>query len=52
MECLSVGWIIRETKDSIALAPNIGDVASERMQASGVIEIPRSAIQKIVRLKS
>lgn len=52
VECLSVGWIIGESKDSIALAPNIGDVSSEHAQVSAVLQIPRSAIQRISRIRS
>jgi hypothetical protein len=52
VECLSVGWIIGESKDSIAIAPNMGDVACEHAQVSAVLQIPRSAIQRISRIRS
>ena len=52
VECVSVGWIVGETKNSIALAPNIGDVFSGRMQVSAVMEIPRSAIQKLCKIRT
>lgn len=50
VRCLSVGYLIAETKWALALAPNLGDVTAERAQASGIIRIPRSAIRKIHKL--
>ena len=34
VSCLSVGYVIAETDDAIALAPNLGDIAQEKTQAS------------------
>jgi hypothetical protein len=48
--CISVGFLIANTKRAIALAPNIGDIRRERIQASGIIRIPRRAIQHIAVL--
>ena len=45
--CVSVGYLIAETKDAIALAPNLGDIGRERVQASGIIRLPRAAVRKI-----
>ena len=47
VRCLSVGYLIAETKEAVALAPNLGDVGHERVQASGILRIPRSAIRKL-----
>jgi hypothetical protein len=48
--CHSIGFLIARTKKALALAPNLGDVACERAQASGIIRIPQSAVRKITRL--
>lgn len=45
--CRSVGYLIANHKTAIALAPNLGDLGCERIQASGIIRIPRSAIRHI-----
>jgi hypothetical protein len=50
VKCVSVGFLIAETKKAFALAPNVGDIGRERIQASGIIRISRSAVSKIVRL--
>jgi hypothetical protein len=47
VRCVSVGYLIAETEQAIAVAPNIGDVGCERIQASGIIRIPRSAVSKM-----
>ena len=44
--CISVGYLIAETKQALALAPNLGDIGNERVQASGIIRIPQSAIRR------
>jgi hypothetical protein len=43
--CVSVGYLIAETENAIALAPNIGDVGRDHLQASGILRIPRSAVR-------
>lgn len=43
--CVSVGYLIAETPQAIALAPNLGDVKRGRIQGAGIICIPRSAIR-------
>ena len=50
VRCVSVGYLIAETPDAVAVAPNIGDVGCERIQASGIIRIPRGAVQRIADL--
>ena len=51
VECVSVGYLISETKTALAIAPNLGDVMCERVQASGIIRIPRSAVKKMIELR-
>ena len=51
MRCLSVGYVIGETKDALALAPNLGDFEYDRVQAGGIIRIPRSAVRRITSPK-
>jgi hypothetical protein len=50
VSCVSVGYVIAETKHAIALAPNLGDIAQPRSQACGIIRIPRRAVTKIREL--
>ena len=47
--CISVGYLIAETRQALALAPNLGDIGQE-IQASGIIRIPRSAVRRIAVL--
>jgi hypothetical protein len=50
VNCISVGYLIAESKQAIALAPNLGDIQRERIQASGIIRIPRSAVRRLIEL--
>jgi hypothetical protein len=50
VRCVSVGFVIASKPKAIALAPNLGDLDQERIQASGIIRIPRSAIRKLTYL--
>jgi len=50
IRCVSVGYLIAETHEALALAPNLGDIGRERVQACGIIRLPRSAVRKISRL--
>jgi hypothetical protein len=50
IRCLSVGYLIAETDDAIALAPNLGDIDEPRAQACGIIRIPQRAIIKARKL--
>jgi hypothetical protein len=50
ISCISVGFLIADEKSAIALAPNLGDVGRERIQASGILRVPRSAVRRIVSL--
>jgi hypothetical protein len=45
--CLSVGFLVGETATAIALAPNLGDVQREDLQALGIISIPKGAIRRV-----
>lgn len=47
--CYSVGFVVQDDKDVIALAANVADV-EEGAQATGVIVIPRVAVLKRTRL--
>jgi hypothetical protein len=47
--CISVGFLIAQTDDALALAPNLGDIGHEQVQASGIIRIPKSAIRGQIR---
>jgi len=51
VRCISVGYLIDEKAGTIALAANLGDIAQERKQASGIIQIPRRCIIKMVELR-
>lgn len=52
IECMSVGWLLRDDKKVKVLAPNMGDTGSgENIQASGIITIPACAVKKITRLR-
>lgn len=50
VRCVSVGYLVADTKAAIALAPNLGDLGRDRLQACGIIRIPRSAIRGCVDL--
>ena len=50
VNCISVGYLIAETRRAIALAPNLGDVGRDNIQASGIIRIPRSAVRRLIEL--
>jgi hypothetical protein len=45
--CLSVGHLIARTENAIALAPNLGDIGREYLQASGILRVPRSAVRSM-----
>jgi hypothetical protein len=50
--CVSVGFLMQDDAAAKVLAPNLGasNGSSEWDQASGVITIPASAVQRMVRL--
>ena len=48
--CMSVGYLIAETNEAIAIAPNLGDLGKEQIQASGIMRIPASAVRKMRRV--
>lgn len=50
--CISVGYLVSESADAIAVAPNLGDIGKPRAQASGIMRIPRCCIQSIKELKA
>ena len=47
VECVSVGYLIADTKKAVALARNLGSINHDRQQASGIIRIPRKSILKM-----
>jgi hypothetical protein len=47
--CVSVGYLIRNTRLVKILAPNLGNVDCE-VQASGLISIPARSIRRIARI--
>ena len=48
--CHTVGHLVAESIAAVSLACSLGDVGMDRLQANGVMRIPRSAIRSIVRL--
>ena len=48
-QCYSIGFVVQDDQDVIVLAANVADVEDEA-QATGVIVIPRVAVQKRTRL--
>jgi hypothetical protein len=46
VSCMSVGYLIAESEQAIALAPNLGDLTQEKAQACGIIRIPKRSIIK------
>lgn len=52
IQCVSVGWLIYDSADTKALAPNMGCLNSDdSVQASGIIRIPTRCITRTVKLK-
>ena len=49
--CYSVGFVVQDDQEVIALAANVADVGEEA-QATGVIVIPRVAVLKRTTLTS
>jgi hypothetical protein len=50
VECISVGFLIAQTDRALAIAANIGDVTRDRIQASGIIQIPTCSVRRLVEL--
>ncbi|MDD5353321.1 MAG: hypothetical protein PHS93_09195 [Candidatus Omnitrophica bacterium] len=53
MICVSVGWIIKETKNNILIIPHLSDINNKNSSGTGFGEmvIPKSAIRKRKELK-
>lgn len=52
IRCASVGWLIRDDDDMMAIAPNMGALDDENsVQVSGVIQIPARCVTKLTRLR-
>lgn len=51
-KCVSVGFLVHDGEDKKVLAPNMADIEDEHnIQASGLINIPASAVTKMVCLE-
>lgn len=48
--CISVGFLIAQTKNALAIASNLGDLEQDRAQGCGIIRIPASAVRRIADL--
>ncbi|MDD5006461.1 MAG: hypothetical protein PHS33_08210 [Candidatus Omnitrophica bacterium] len=48
MICVSVGWIIKETKNNILIIPHLSDIKNKKSSgtAFGEMVIPKSSIRK------
>ena len=52
IRCASVGWLIRDDGQMLAVAPNMGALDDENsVQVSGVIQIPARCVLKLTRLR-
>lgn len=51
IRCVSVGWLIRDDGQMMAVAPNMGAIDDENsVQVSGVIQIPTRCVLRTSRL--
>lgn len=50
IQCISVGWEVGSTSETLMLAPNIGNSDAGNAQGSGFICIPKVSITKTMRL--
>jgi hypothetical protein len=50
IRCASVGWLIRDGRETKVLAPNMGGHENSA-QVSGMIQIPTRCVVKITRLQ-
>lgn len=52
IRCVSVGWLIRDDGQMMALAPNMGAIDDENsVQVSGVIQIPTRCVINATKLQ-
>ncbi len=51
-DCVSVGYIVRDDVEFLALAQNIADIKKDSPQCSGVIVIPKRAIKTVADLSA
>ena len=49
-KCMSVGWLIYDGEDAKALAPNMGGLDDDNVQACGIMHIPARCIIRTVTL--
>jgi hypothetical protein len=52
VDCVSIGWILGETKKAVSLACSLGIVENDSRQASGVVTIAKKAIIKTKEIKN
>lgn len=50
VRCVSVGFLIHDSKEVKALAPNLGEVGTPDMQACGIIRIPTRCVLRVKKL--
>ncbi len=50
VRCISVGYLIGQNRKALAVAPNLGDLTGESIQASGIIRVPRTSVRRLVEL--
>ena len=44
--CVSVGWVVYETKEAVLLCQSLADQGSDAEQANGALTIPKCCIIK------
>jgi hypothetical protein len=52
ISCVSVGYLVAQSPNALAIAPNLGDRECPRAQASGIFRIPRSAVRRIREIRA
>lgn len=50
VRCFSVGWLVGDTAEVKSLAPNMGHVNGDSVQASGIIQIPTCSVVRVTEL--
>src|SRR4051812_40876859 len=51
VRCVSVGWLVHNGTKVKMLAPNLGDLDDDNVQASGVIRIPARSVIRMTALE-
>jgi hypothetical protein len=50
VRCRSVGWLVHDGEDVKALAPNVGDIDGDGVQASAIIRIPARCVTRMIEV--